>query len=106
MKRRIRSRLVLLNHILNKKVLDAQNKQKMHHDYHARDHTFDIGDPVLCQNYGRGNKVLPGHIIVKSGSVSFQIKLNDSRIIKRQIRHIHCAEEPPNKLLEVTLLFQ
>ena len=106
MKRRIRSRLDLLNPILSKKVLDAQNKQKMHHDYHARDRTFDIGDPVLCQNYGRGDELLPGHIIVKSGPVSFQIKLNDGRIMKRhqdQIRHRHCAEEPPNKLPEVTI---
>ena len=51
MKRRIRSRLDLFNPILSKKVLDVQNKQKMHHDYHARDRTFDIGDTVLCQNY-------------------------------------------------------
>ena len=87
-------------------MLDAQNKQKMYHDYHARDRTFDIGDPVLCQNYGRGDELLPGHIIVKSGPVSFQIKLNDGRIMKRhqdQIRHRHCAEEPPNKLPEVTI---
>ena len=84
MKRRIRSGLDLLNPILSKKVLDAQNKQKMHQDYHARDRAFDIGDPVLCQNYGRGDELLPGHIIiVKSGPVSFQIKLNDGRIMKR-----------------------
>ena len=78
----------------------------MHHDYHARDHTFDICDPVLCQNYGRGGELLPGHIIVKSGPVSFQIKLNDGRIMKchhDQIHHRHCAEEPPNKLPEVTI---
>ena len=83
MKIRIRSRLGLLNSTLSKKVLDAQNKQKMHHDYHARDRTFDIGDPVL-----------------------FQIKLNDGRIMKRhqnQIRHRHCAEEPSNKLPEITI---
>ena len=52
--------------------MDAQNKQKVDHDYHARDRTFDIGDPVLCQNYGRGDELLPGHIIVNSGTVSFQ----------------------------------
>ena len=43
---------------------------------------------------------------MKSGPVSFQIKLNDGRIMKRhqdQIRHRHCAEEPPNKLPEVTI---
>ena len=72
MKRRIRSRLDLLNPILSKKVLEAQNKQEMHPDYYARDRTFDIGDELL-----------PGHIIVKSGPVSFQIKLNDGRIMKR-----------------------
>ena len=69
MKRWIRSRLDLLNPIISNKVLDAQNKQKMHHDYHARDCTFDIGNPVFCQNYGRGDDFLPGHIIVKSGLV-------------------------------------
>ena len=73
MKRRIRSGLDLLIPILSKKVLDAQNKQKMHQDYHARDRTFDIGDPVLCQNYGRGDELLPGHIIVKSGPVSSRL---------------------------------
>ena len=82
-KRRIRSRLDLLNPIISKKVLGAQNKQKMHHNYHACDRTFDIGDPVLCQNYGRGDELSPGQIIVKSGPVSFQIKLNDGRMMKR-----------------------
>ena len=87
-------------------MLDTQNKQKMHPDYHARDRTFHIGDPVVCQNYGSCDDLLPGHIIVKCGPVSFQIKLNDGRIMKchqDQIRHRHCAEEPPNKLLEVTI---
>ena len=107
MKRGIRSRLDLLNLILSKKVLDAQNKQKMHHDYHARDRTFDIGDPVVCHNYERGDELLlPSHIIVMSGPVSFQIKLNDGRIMKRhldQIRHRHCTEKTPNKLPEITI---
>ena len=71
MKRRIRSRLELLNAILSNKVLDAQNKQKMHHDHHARDRTFNSGDPVLCQKYGRCDELIPCHIIVKSGPVSF-----------------------------------
>ena len=78
----------------------------MHYDYHARDRTFDIGYPVFCQNYGRGDELLLGHIIVKSGPVSFQIKLDDGRIIKRhqdQIHHRHCAEEHPNKLPEITI---
>ena len=79
----------------------------MHHDYHACDRTFDIGDPVFCQNYERGDELLPGHIIVKSDSVSlFQIKLNDDRIMRYhqdQIRHRHCAEEPPNKLPDITI---
>ena len=106
MKRWIRSRLDLLNHILSRKVLDAQHIQKMYHDYHARDLTFDIGDPVFCQNYGRGDEPLPGLIIMKSGPISFQIKLNDDRIMIRQeylIRHRHCAEDPPTKLPEITI---
>ena len=76
-------------------MLDAENKQKMHHDYDARDRTFDIGDPVVCQNYGRDDELLPGHINVKSVPLSLQIKLNDGRIMIRhqdQIRHRHCAE--------------
>ena len=72
----------------------------MHHDYHAGDCTFDIGDPVFCQNYERGDELLPGHIIVKSGPVWFQIKLNDCHIMK----HRHCAEESPSKLHEITIL--
>ena len=49
-----------------------------------------------CQNYARGDELLPGHIIVKSGPVYFQIKLNDGRIMKRhqdQIRHSHYSNE-------------
>ena len=67
---------------------------------------FYIGDPVLCQNYGRSDELLPGHIIVKSGPVTFQIKFNDGCIIKRhqdQIHHRHCSEEPHSKLLEITI---
>ena len=106
LKRRIRSRLDLLNPILSKKVLDAQNKQKMHHNYHARDRTFAISDPVLCQDYGRGDELLPGHINVNSCPISLQIKLNDGRIMIRhqdQIRHRQYAEEPPNKLPEIPI---
>ena len=52
------------------------------------------------------DELLPGHVIVMSGPVSYQIKLNDGRIMKchqDQIRHRHCAVEPPNKLPEVTI---
>ena len=67
MKRQVRTRLDFINLNLSSRVLDAQSNQKTHHDYHAKDRTLSVGDPVLCNNFGKGDKLLPGRILFKPG---------------------------------------
>ena len=42
-----------------------------------------MGDPVLCDNFGKGDKLLPGHILHKPGPMSYFVKLDDGRYIRR-----------------------
>ena len=74
-----------LDHIpnLSSRVLDAQSNQKTHHDYHAKDRTLSVGDPVLCDNFGKEDKLLPGHILHKPGPMSYFVKLDDGQYIRR-----------------------
>ena len=83
MKRQVRTWLDLINPNLSSRVLDAQSNQKTHHDYHAKDRTLSVGDPVLCDNFGKGDKLLPGHILHKPGPMSYFVKLDDGRYIRR-----------------------
>ena len=97
MKRQVRTRLDLINPNLSSRVLDAQSNQKTHHDYHAKDRTLSVGDPVLCDNFGKGDKLLPGHILHKPGPMSYFVKLDDGRYIRRHqdnVRFRSYAVEP------------
>lgn len=85
--RRPRTRLDLLIPDVNSKVQFRQLSQKSHHDQRARERAFQPGDTVSVRNFSENNW-MPGVIEKASGPLSYQIKLEDGRIVRRHIDHI------------------
>ena len=56
---------------------DSQADQKSHRDKHCKERQFKIGQQVLVQNYRGEPRWVPGTIIVRTGPVSYQIKVGD-----------------------------
>jgi len=48
-----------------------------------------MGDLVNVKNFGHGPKWLPGEVVKISGPVSYEIKLDDERVVRRHIDHMH-----------------
>ena len=88
--RHLRSRLDLVVPDIRSKVLKKQQTQIINHDKKARNRTLQVGDTVSVRNFPSGNGWLPGIIEERSGPLSFQIKLQDGRIVRRHIDHIIC----------------
>ena len=79
--RHLRSRLDLVVPDIRSKVLKKQQTQIINHDKKARNRTLQVGDTVSVHNFPSGNGWLPGIIEERSGPLSFQIKLQDGRIV-------------------------
>ena len=56
-------------------VTQNQSKQKYCHDKQSQMRSFEIGEPVLAQNFRGTPKWLPGVIVGKTGNVSYQVKI-------------------------------
>ena len=80
--RRLRSRLDLLKPCTEQRVANKQQQQRETHDKHCRKCTFSVGEKVFVKNHRKGKKWLAGSIIKETGPVSFQVKLQDGRIIR------------------------
>ena len=96
--RRIRSHLDFIQPNLSSHVETKQSAQKKHHDYHARECTFQIGDAVFVKNCGNGPNWLPGEVKEVRGPVSYGIMLNDGRLLKRHIDHIRIRTVPDSTM--------
>ena len=83
MGRKLRSRLDLLKPNLEQRVTEKQRRQQFDHDKRSRIRQFSEGEKVFARNFGRGETWLSGHITESSGPVSFQVKLQDGRTIRR-----------------------
>ena len=84
----LRSRLDLVVPDIRSKVLKKQQTQIINHDKKARNQNLQVGDAVSVSNFPSGNGWLPGVIEERSGPLSFQIKLQDGRIVQQHIDHI------------------
>ena len=64
---------------------------------HARKRQFAVHDSVYVRNYGSGPLWLPGHIVSCEGTVMYQVRLSDDRIVRRhadQLRaRISCTDQ-------------
>ena len=86
--RRIRTRLDLLKPNVNERVEHRQFQQKLVHDSSAKERTFEKGDSVYAKNFGTGSKWLSAIIQEVTGPVSFLVKLQDGRIMRRHQDHL------------------
>ena len=65
---------------------------KYYHDRSARSRVLRIGDRVKAKNFATGPKWLSGTVKTKTGPVSYEVELDDGRIIRRHIDHLYvCA---------------
>ncbi|MCG8621136.1 MAG: DDE-type integrase/transposase/recombinase [Proteobacteria bacterium] len=86
--RRIRTRLDLLKPNVTERVEQSQLKQKLSHDSTARRMQFSKGETVYAQNFGTGQKWMPAIFQDVTGPVSFLVKLEDDRLIRRHQDHL------------------
>ena len=84
-----RTHHMLMRPDLSARVRNAQYRQKLTHDTHAKEWQFSPHDPVYVRNFGRdGSEWLPGEISQAMGECSYTIKLADGRNVRRHIDHI------------------
>ena len=88
MGRRIRSHLDLIRPNLADQVEVKQETQKKYHDKHAKARAFNEGDPVFVRNTGSGSARLSGNITRIRGPVSYTVKLNDGRMMRKHVDQI------------------
>ena len=93
MGRRLRSRLDCLYPDRGERVSSQQQKQKRHHDNSKSIRYFNPGDKVFAEMF-QGNlcRWLPGAIVKVTGLVSYHVKLNDGRLIRRHVDSIRRRE--------------
>jgi hypothetical protein len=89
MGRKLHSHLAIVKPDFRAKVIEKQAAQKRYHDRNVKARQFEMHDKVLVSNYsGRGDKWLPGVVIEITGPVSYKVKLDDERIVKRHVDQI------------------
>ena len=88
MGRSLRTRLDLLRPNHETQVLDQQAHQKSNHDKNCKERQFTEGELVLAKNFSSGPKWFTGVIEAVLRPLSYLIKLEDGRIIKRHIDHL------------------
>ena len=68
---------------VNKRVEHRQFQQKVGHDSSARKRNLAKGDTVFAQNFGTGSRWLPAVIQEVTGPVSFLVRLENGRLVRR-----------------------
>lgn len=102
-KRQIRTRLDLLKPNLSSRVEHSQQRQKYSHDGSAQEKTFTVGENVYMRNFGTGSRWVHAVIHEVSGPVSFLVKLDDNRLVRRHqdhLRRCRTNSEPSQPLSE------
>ena len=77
-----------------------QHQQKLYHDNSYRIWQFNIGDKVYVQNFGQGQRWLPGQIQEVTGPVSFLIELVDWRPLRRHQDHVRIRKGNSESVLQ------
>ena len=80
-----------------------QKTQKLYHDRHAKACAFNEGDPVFVRNTGSGSTWLSGNITKIRGPVSYTVKLNDGRLMRKHVDQIRFRTATVNEPTEDTL---
>ena len=86
--RRPRSHLDLMHPDIGQRVHQRQQKQVESHNVHAKDRTLRVGDTVYVMNFTGKTKWLHGVIVEQTGPVSFRVRLDDGRVLRRHVDHV------------------
>lgn len=71
-----------------------QSDQKKYHDSHSQLRQFSSGQLVMAKDFRAQNKWIPGGpggpgvIVDSSGPVSYNVELQDGKVIKRYVDHL------------------
>ena len=88
LQRKLRTRFDLLKPDLQSVVTTKQATQKKHHDQHSRLRQFSAGQLVMARDFRSQDKWLPGVIQSQSGPVSYDVELENGKIVKRHVDHL------------------
>ena len=88
MGRCIRSHLDLIRPNLADQVEVKLEKRKKYHDKYAKAHAFNVGDSVFVRNTGSASAWLSGSITRIRGPVSYTVKLNDGRMMRKHLDQV------------------
>ncbi len=94
LQRKVRTRFDLLKPDLQSKVDKEQARQKESHDKHSKTRQFSAGQPVMIRNFLSKLKWMPGTIKGQQGPVSYEIELDDGRVMRR---HVEPNSHLPNQ---------
>ena len=92
--RRLRSHLDLMQPVMGAKVHHHQEKQKSSHDLHAKARVLEFGDKVFIKDTSSSKEWDSGVVIEVNGPVTYKVKLQDGRILRRHIDHIRKRQSP------------
>ena len=105
MKRRLRSSLDKFRPSVLSRVDQNQQQQKASHDRTAGDRCISVGDPVFPRNCGPGATWHPGVVVDEQGPLSYTVRLQDSRVIRRHQDHVfyrHCLSDEPSPVIALS----
>ena len=92
--RRLRSHLDLMQPVMGAKVHHHQEKQKSSHDLHAKARVLECGGKVFIKDTSSSKEWDSGVVIEVNGPVTYKVKLQDGRILRRHIDHIRKRQSP------------
>ena len=67
---------------------NVHERQKEHHDQHAHQRTFHVGQTVMAKNMRAGPSWVPGTIVQQLGPVTYLVDVSDGRVWKRHVDHL------------------
>ena len=93
-----RSQFDLLKPQLADSVHAKQEKQAQYHDVHAKARKFEVGDAVFVKDFPNGKNWIPGTVQDRKGPLSYHVKLDDGRIVRRHVDHVRCRTSESHEL--------
>ena len=88
MGRRPRICLDLLYPDLARKTREAQGQQSKDHDKSCSYRNLETGQTMFVRNFGRGQDWLSGVVESQTGPLSFRVRLEEGRLVKRHMDHV------------------
>ena len=108
MSRRLRSRLDLFHPELSGRVATRQEKQKELHDNQKPSRQFTVNDQVYVENFPtKIPRWIPGTVAKVTGPLSYVIKLQDGKTVRRHVDSIRERENSTtDESSDTTMLFE